>query len=174
MPGQTAEITVRLAGKADAAAVHDLVVELARSRDAMDKVVSSAADIERDGFGDNPAFEALVAELDGKPVGLCLFFGSYSTWRGKRGIYVQDLVVLDSARSLGVGRRLLAETAAIAKTRGAGYLRLSVDDDNPRAQSFYRRTGLKHSTPEQIYVLDNDDFAALAESAKGTSGRRGA
>lgn len=168
MSRSMSDIAVRLAGKADAATVHALVVELARARGALEKVVSSAADIARDGFGDDPAFEALIAELDGKPVGLCLFFGSYSTWRGRRGIYVQDLVVLDEARSLGVGRRLLAETAAICKARGGSYLRLSVDDDNLRAQRFYQRTGLRHSTPEQIYVLENDDFAALADSAKGT------
>lgn len=167
MPGLMGEITVRLAGKADAAAIHGLVVELARARGVPEKVVSSPADIARDGFGDDPAFEALIAELDGKPVGLCLFFGSYSTWRGRRGIYVQDLVVLDAARSLGVGRRLLAETAALAKARGGSYLRLSVDDDNLRAQRFYQRTGLRHSTPEQIYVLENDDLTALAASAKG-------
>ena len=169
-----AAITVRLARKADAAAVYDLVVELAHARDAMEKVVSSAADIERDGFGENPAFEALVAELDGKPVGLCLFFGSYSTWRGQRGLYVQDLVVADAARSLGVGRRLLAEAAALAKARGAGYLRLSVDDDNAGAQHFYQRTGFKHSTSELIYVLDNDSFMELADAGSEMAGGSGA
>jgi len=168
------EITVRLARKADAPAVYDLVVDLARARDAMEKVVSSAADIERDGFGENPAFEALIAELDGRPVGLCLFFGSYSTWRGQRGLYVQDLIVADAARSLGVGQRLLAEAAALAKSRGAGYLRLSVDDDNIRAQRFYRRMGLNHSTSELIYVLDDNDFIALANAAKEIAGGPGA
>jgi len=168
------EVTVRLASKADAETIHDLVVELARARRAVDKVVSSAAEIARDGFGDNPAFEALIAEVGGRPVGLCLFFASYSTWRGKRGIYVQDLVVLDSARSLGVGRRLLAETAALAKRRGGSYLRLSVDDDNVRAQSFYQRCGLKHSTSEQIYVLDQDDFTELAADAEDFTGGDGA
>jgi GNAT superfamily N-acetyltransferase len=162
------DVTVRLAGSGDAEAVYALVVELARSRNAMGKVLSTAADIARDGFGPDPAFEALIAEIDGTAVGLCLFFGSYSTWRGQRGIYVQDLVVADSARSLGVGRRLLAETAAIGRTRGAGYLRLSVDDDNPRAQAFYQRSGLHHSRPEQIYVLDDEAFVALADSAKET------
>jgi len=161
-------VTVRLAGKADAEAVYALVVELARARNMTDKVVSTVADIARDGFGSDPAFTALIAEVDGAAVGLCLFFGSYSTWRGRRGIYVQDLVVADSARSLGVGQRLLAETAAIAQARGGCYLRLSVDDDNTRAQAFYRRTGLSHSQAEQIYVSGDDDFIELASSAKGT------
>ncbi|MEQ9607182.1 MAG: GNAT family N-acetyltransferase, partial [Kiloniellaceae bacterium] len=117
---------------------------------------------------------ALIAELDGRPVGLCLFFGSYSTWRGQRGLYVQDLIVADAARSLGVGQRLLAEAAALAKSRGAGYLRLSVDDDNVSAQRFYRRAGLKHSTSELIYVLDDNDFTKLAEAAKELAGGSGA
>jgi len=163
-----ATVTVRRAGRGDAAAVYGLIVGLARARDAMHKVVSSAADIERDGFGDAPAFEALIAELDGKAVGLCLYFGSYSTWRGKRGLYVQDLYVTDDARSLGVGQRLLAETAAVARARGCAYLRLSVDDDNARAQEFYRRSGFGHSESELIYVIDDDDFAGLADTAETT------
>lgn len=161
-------ITVRRAERKDAAAIHALVVELARARNALHKVRSSIADLERDGFGETPAFEALLAEVDGAPVGLCLYFASYSTWRGEPGIYVQDLIVADSARGLGVGRRLLGETAAIARARGGSYLRLSVDDDNPRAQAFYKRSGFRHSETEMIQVLDEQDFVALAESAAGT------
>ena len=160
-------ISVRLAVKADAEAVYALVVDLARARGMPEKVASSAADIARDGFGDNPAFEALLAEIHGKTIGLCLFFDSYSTWRGKRGLYVQDLVVAESARGLGVGDRLLSEAAALARARGYAYLRLSVDDDNVKAQRFYQRTGLRHSAPEQIYVADGEAFAALAARAKG-------
>ena len=162
------DVSVRLAGIADAQAVYALVVELAKARNMTEKVVSSAADIARDGFGPDPAFEALIAEVDGADVGLCLFFGSYSTWRGRRGAYVQDLVVADSARGLGVGRRLLAEVAAITQARGGCYLRLSVDDDNIRAQGFYQSSGLSHSQAEQIYVLGDDDFVSLARSAKGS------
>jgi ribosomal protein S18 acetylase RimI-like enzyme len=161
------QITVRRAEREDAAAIHALVVELAVARDMVDKVHSSVADLERDGFGERPAFEALIAEVNGTAVGLCLYFASYSTWRGKPGIYVQDLVVADSARGLGVGRRLLAETAAIARARGGSYLRLSVDDDNPRAQAFYRRSGFRHSETETIQVLDENNFIALADSVEG-------
>ena len=163
----TREITVRRAVREDAAAIYALVVELARARKALNKVRSSVADIERDGFGEEPAFEALIAEVDGEAVGLCLYFGSYSTWRGTPGIYVQDLVVADSARGLGVGRRLLAATAAVARARGGSYLRLSVDDDNPRAREFYQRSGFRHSKTELIYVLDEGDFRDLADAGKG-------
>lgn len=161
------EIIIRRAEKADAQAVYDLVAELARARDAVHKLKSSVADIERDGFGDAPAFEALLAERDGRPVGLCLYFSSYSTWRGSRGIYVQDLVVMESARGLGLGQRLLAETAAVARARGCTYLRLSVDDDNSDAQAFYQRNGFGHSESELIFVLDEADFIELAGNAEG-------
>ncbi|MGF1631035.1 MAG: GNAT family N-acetyltransferase [Kiloniellaceae bacterium] len=160
------QVIIRRAGPADAQAVYDLVVALAEARDAMDKVVSTGADIARDGFGANPAFEALIAELDGAPVGLCLYFGSYSTWRGQRGIYVQDFIVADRARNLGVGRRLLAAMAELAKACGCGYLRLSVEADNASAQAFYRRCGFAHSEAELIYVLNDTGFDDLACGAE--------
>jgi len=160
------EVTIRLARREDAAAIHGLVVELARSRKVPDKVQSSVADIEHDGFGETPAFEALLAEVEGRIVGLSLFFPSYSTWRGRRGVYLQDLVVAESARGLGLGERLLAATAALCQARGGGYLRLSVDDDNPRAQAFYRRCGLTHSKSELIQVIDRQGFIDLAEKAE--------
>ena len=161
-------ITVRWAVPADAGAIHDMIVKLARARHALDRVVSSAEDIARDGFGSNPAFEALIGELNGEPVGLCLFFASYSTWRGQRGLYLQDLVVAARARGLGVGAHLLAEAAAIGRARGCGYLRLSVEADNQRAQAFYARQGLRHAEAEQIYLLEEDGLDALAERVEET------
>lgn len=161
-PASAPRVSVRRAERSDAQAIHDLVVELARAHDAMDKVASSVEDIARDGFGDDPAFEALLAELDGEPVGLCLYFGSYSTWRGQRGLYVQDLVVADRARGLGIGTRLLTEAAAIGKARGCGYLRLSVEADNARAQAFYARHGLAARPAERIYQIDDTGFDRLA------------
>jgi GNAT superfamily N-acetyltransferase len=160
------KVTVRRAEYRDAEAIHALIVELARARDSMDKVASSVADIARDGFGSDPAFEALMAEIDGAPVGLCLYFSSYSTWRGQRGLYVQDLVVAQRARGLGAGARLLAAAAALGKARGCGYLRLSVEADNERARAFYARHGLSHSEAERIYLLDDMGFDALAAAAE--------
>jgi GNAT superfamily N-acetyltransferase len=159
---EVAEVTIRLARREDAAAIHSLVVELARARRIPDKVESSISDIERDGFGAAPAFEALLAERGGEAVGLSLFFPSYSTWRGQRGVYLQDLVVAEGARGLGVGERLLAATAALCHQRGGGYLRLSVDDDNAAARAFYQRCGLTQSKSEIIQVIDRDAFVELA------------
>ena len=161
--------TIRRATEADAAAIHAMVVELAASIGMADQVTSRVEDIRHHGFGADPAFEALIAESDGAPVGLCLFFESFSTWDGRRGVYVQDMYVAETARGLGLGRRLLAEAAAISRARGGSYLRLSVEADNDSAQAFYQRVGLAWSDRERIYQVRGDDFAALAADAAGVT-----
>ena len=161
--------TIRRATEADAAAIHAMVVELAASIGRTDQVASRVEDIRDQGFGADPAFEALIAERDGVPLGLCLFIESFSTWDGRRGVYVQDMYVAEAARGLGLGRRLLAEAAAISHARGGSYLRLSVESDNRGAQDFYQRVGLTWSDRERIYQVRGDDFAALARVAAGAT-----
>ena len=133
------------------------------------KVASSVADIRDQGFGADPAFEALIAEQDGAAVGLCLFFESFSSWDGRRGVYVQDIYISETARGLGLGRRLLAEAAAISRARGGSYLRLSAEAENDQAQVFYKRVGLAWSKNERIYQVRGDDFVALARGAEGAA-----
>jgi ribosomal protein S18 acetylase RimI-like enzyme len=76
--------------------------------------------------------------------------------------------VSDAARGLGLGRRLLAEAAALSSARGGSYLRLAVDSGNVAAQAFYERVGLRRAAEERIYQARGDDFTALVESAKRT------
>ena len=159
--------SIRRATEADAGSIHALVLELATAIGMTDKVASRVADIRDKGFGADPAFEALIAERDGAAVGLCLFFESFSTWDGRRGVYVQDIYVSEAARGLGLGRRLLAEAAAISRARGGSYLRLSVEADNDKAQAFYARVGLSWSNTERIYQARGEDFAVLAADAEG-------
>ncbi|MHA1152222.1 MAG: GNAT family N-acetyltransferase [Alphaproteobacteria bacterium] len=159
--------SIRRATEADAGDIHALVIELAAAIGMTGKVASRVEDIRDQGFGADPAFEALIAERDGVAVGLCLFFESFSTWAGRRGVYIQDLYVSEAARGLGLGRRLLADAAAISRARGGSYLRLSVESENDRAQAFYQRIGLVWSNSERIYQVRGDDFAALAADAEG-------
>ena len=143
------------------------MIELAAAIGRTGKVASRVVDIRDQGFGADPAFEALIAERDGAAVGLCLFFESFSSWDGRRGVYVQDIYVAEAARGLGLGRRLLAEAAAISRARGGSYLRLSVAAENDQAQAFYQRIGLAWSRSERIYQVRGDDFAALAQDGAG-------
>jgi ribosomal protein S18 acetylase RimI-like enzyme len=167
-PRKTGAPVIRRATEADAEAIHGLVLELAEGIGLRHKVASTAQDIRSHGFGPEAAFEVLIADWNGTAVGLCLFFESFSSWDGRRGVYVQDLFVSDAARGLGLGRRLLAEAAALSSARGGSYLRLAVDSGNLTAQAFYQRAGLRWAAGERIYQARGDDFAALVESGKGT------
>jgi GNAT superfamily N-acetyltransferase len=92
---------------------------------------------------DNPPFECLLAEEAGSAVGFALFFHTYSTWRGRRGIWLEDLFVLPEHRRRGIGKRLLERLVAIAEERRCARVEWSVLDWNAPAIDFYRSFGAK-------------------------------
>lgn len=126
-----------------------------------ERIRSQAGDLLRYGFSDSRCFHGLIAELAGKPVGLCLFFYSFSTWMGRRGVYVQDLYVDRCQRGTGLGRRLIAETARRAGEQGAVYMRLSVDQGNVAARAFYSGIGMESAPHEYIFRAVGEGFEAL-------------
>jgi GNAT superfamily N-acetyltransferase len=153
--------TLRLATEDDVGKLHAMIVALAKATGLREKVTSRPEDFRRFGSRGQPAFQALIAELHGEPVGLSLFFYSFSSWRGELGVYVQDLFVSDKVRGTGLGRRLIAETARLAKKRGVTWLRLSVGKNNTAAQAFYRTIGLSLSDDECIYQAVGLEFEKL-------------
>ena len=163
---ETGQISLRLAGIDDAQHIHDMLVGLSHAVGDAEKMVSSVADIRRHGFADPAPFVALLASQDDRAVGLSLFFFTYSTWLGRPGVYIQDLYVDEAVRGSGLGRMLVAETARIARSRGANHLRLSVYHDNNGAQAFYRQIGMRHRDDELIYQADGAVFDALAAAGE--------
>jgi len=158
------ELTIRFATADDAETIHRAIVGIATVMGEPHKVTSTADDIRRFGFGDRPAFEVLIAEADGACAGVCLFFASFSTYRGEHGAYVQDLFVDAALRGQGVGARLLQRLAAVTRRRGGGYIRLSVNAANTDAHAFYAKLGLAHARREQIHAAYDEDFARLADA----------
>ena len=138
-----------------------MVQQLAADIGMADRVTSRPEDFMRYGFGPEACFEALIAERDGEPLGLCLYFFSFSSWAGRRGVYVQDIFVSRDARGSGLGRRLLAETARRAAQQGAVFLRLAVDRENRPARQFYRLMGMEHADHDCIYKAWDESFEQL-------------
>jgi GNAT superfamily N-acetyltransferase len=154
------DIVISPAIREDAPTVHLMLQRLATAHHHPDTIKSSADDILRHGFGASPDFEALIARRDGSAVGFAAFFYEFSTWRGCRGVYLQDLYVDEGLRGTGIGRRLLEAVIAKALTRDARYMRLAVHAANDDAMRFYRR--LAFIEPEdRMFVLEGPDFAAL-------------
>jgi GNAT superfamily N-acetyltransferase len=154
-------VSIRVAGASDAATIVRLIRELAAYEHMLDRVRITEADVLRDGFGERPCFECLLAEAGGEVVGFALHRPSYSTFDGRPGLYVEDLFVAERARRLGIGRLLMARLAAIAQARGCSRLSLAVLPWNP-AREFYHRLGFAYIEDWLPYQLTGDGLARLA------------
>jgi GNAT superfamily N-acetyltransferase len=156
-------ITIRPATPADVSLVLAFVRELAEYEKAADQVVATEALLREDLFGPRPVCEAILGEIDGVPQGFALFFHNFSTWVGRRGIYLEDLFVRPPARGLGLGARLLSRVAAIACERGCARLDWAVLDWNEPAIGFYKKLGARALTEWTTFRLTGESLRALAE-----------
>jgi GNAT superfamily N-acetyltransferase len=129
---------VRFAKEEDIPFVHALIKELADYEKAPQEVTNTVDDMLRDGFGPNPVFRCLVAETDGKVTGMAIYFVKYSTWKGK-GIYLDDIVVTELMRRMGIGKLLFDAIVKDAKLLGAKQLHWQVLDWNTPAIEFYKK-----------------------------------
>ena len=129
-----------------------------------DSVRVTEADLRRDGFGPQRRFECLIAEAEQAAVGFALFLTNYSTFEGRSGIYLEDIFVRDSARKLGVGRRIMRHLAAVAIERGCRRLDFSVMQMNP-ARGFYESLGCRHLEDWLPYRVSDAELEKLAGEA---------
>ena len=117
-------------------------------------------------FGQQPAAEVVLAYADAEPVGFALFFHNYSTFLGRRGLYLEDLFVLPEWRGRGAGRALLTHLARLAVERGCGRFEWSVLDWNAPAIRFYQSLGARPMDEWTVFRLTGDALARLAGSPK--------
>jgi GNAT superfamily N-acetyltransferase len=139
-----------------------MIIELAEYERAPDEVSGNPELLERALFGEQPAAEAVIAEMAGEPVGFALFFRTFSTWLCKPGLWVEDLYVSPRRRRAGVGGALLAHVAGLAVERGYGRLEWSALHWNEPALRFYQGLGARRLEEWQVFRLDG---AALARAA---------
>jgi GNAT superfamily N-acetyltransferase len=116
-------------------------------------------------FGTPPAAEVLLALEDDTAVGFALFFHNYSTFLGKRGIYLEDLFVKPEYRGRGHGKALLARLAALALERGCGRLEWAVLDWNTPSIEFYKKLGAVPMSEWTIFRVTGQALADLASSS---------
>lgn len=155
-------IQIRPANAADVALILQFVRDLAAFERESDKVIATEPMLFEALFGPHPAAEAVIAEIDGTPVGMALFFHNFSTWTGWRGLYLEDLYVMPEARGAGVGKALLQHLAALAVERGCTRFEWSVLDWNEKAIRFYKAMGAEPMDEWTVYRVTGDALAALA------------
>jgi GNAT superfamily N-acetyltransferase len=157
-----AEITIRPADPSDAALILRFIRALAVYEREPDAVVATEETLLAHGFGPNPYFHCLIAELDGSPAGFAFYFFDYSTWLGQPGIYLEDLFVDPTFRGQGVGKALLEALARIALERGCARMKWEVLDWNEPAIDFYRAMGAEFLDEWRNVRLSGDALKRLA------------
>lgn len=155
------------ATKNDIPLIREFILELAEyERAKPGEAPVTEKDLADTLFGKRPAAEVLIAYVENEPVGFALFFHNYSTWLGKRGIYLEDFFVRPAARKHGVGFALLRALARIALDRDCGRIDWSVLTWNELAISFYKQIGARSMDDWTSFRLTGDALAQIAGKPK--------
>jgi GNAT superfamily N-acetyltransferase len=155
-------VDIRFAEGRDARSILGFIRGLAEYEHELSAVKVDEPTLREQLSSERPPFECLLAEVDGDPVGFALFFHTYSTWTGKRGLWLEDLYVLPERRRLGVGRLLLQRVAAVAVERNCGRFEWSVLDWNEPAIAFYKSFGARLMVEWTICRVDGRALQALS------------
>jgi GNAT superfamily N-acetyltransferase len=155
-------MTIRKGNPEDMKAVLGLIQELANFEKEPDAVLVTVEDLIRDGFGTTPLFHVFVAEIESDPadcdngvqiVGIALYYYRYSTWKGKT-IHLEDLVVKDKMRGMGLGYALYSEIIKQGKKDKVRRIEWNVLDWNTPALKFYEKSGAKVSSDWRVAQMD--------------------
>jgi GNAT superfamily N-acetyltransferase len=160
---------IRAATAADIPLILAFIRALAEFERAPDAVTATEEGLLRDGFGPNPFYSCLIAEHDGQPAGFAFYFFNYSTWKGRPGIYLEDLFVHPEFRGLGIGKALLERVAAIAVEKGCERMQWEVLDWNTPAIDFYRAMGADFLDEWRNVRLEGDALLRLAEGTESAN-----
>ena len=158
-------LTIRRATRSDSSLILQFIIDLAEYEKLRDYVVATQADIESQLFGERPAAEVLIAEIDGRPEGFALYFQNFSTFLGKPGIYLEDLYVRETARGKGLGLQLIAHVAKRCLEIGGGRLQWSVLNWNTPAIEFYHSLGAIAQDEWTVMRVHGEKLDALAARA---------
>jgi GNAT superfamily N-acetyltransferase len=157
-------LVVREATAADAPLIVNMIRELAEFERELDQVEITPEDILRDGFSATPHFHVLIAEWDDQPAAYALCFFTFSTWTGRRSLFVEDLFVRAQFRNKGIGKALLQRMAVVAREQNCNAMRWEVLNWNTPAIEFYRSLGAIMQTEWFPVLLMGSGFDKLAST----------
>ncbi|BCZ77167.1 N-acetyltransferase [Paraburkholderia terrae] len=157
--------TIRAATPEDVGTMLALMYELAEFEKLTHLFIATEDGLRDALFGARPSAEAIVAERDGKMISYALFFHNYSTFLGRRGLYLEDLYVQPTERGTGLGSKMLRYLAALAVERQCGRFEWSVLDWNQPAIDFYQKMGATVLPDWRVVRITGDALDQLAASA---------
>ena len=156
-------ISLRPAEPKDAALICAFIRELAEYERLSHEVQATQADLAAALFGDQPKVFCDIAEWSGQPAGFALWFYTFSTFRGRHGIYLEDLYVRAEHRGRGLGKALLTHLARRCAAERLGRLEWAVLDWNAPSIAFYESLGARPMTDWNVYRFTDEALAKLGE-----------
>ena len=157
--------TIRQARREDCQKILQFIQELAEYEKEPDAVEASVEILEESIF-DKKQANVVFVEENGESIGFALYFFNFSTWRGKAGLYLEDLYVQPSHRGKGFGKMLLSYLASQAVKRNCPRFEWIVLDWNKPSIDFYEAMGAKPLSEWTVYRLENEALQDLAKSYK--------
>lgn len=130
------------------------------------EVVATEEGLRESLFGNRPAAEVILAFLSGRPVGFALFFHNFSTFRGRQGLYLEDVYVDEDVRGRGIGKRILAELARIAVERRCDRFEWAVLNWNTSAIDFYKSLGAVPMSDWTVFRMTGESLRSLAGNGR--------
>ncbi len=154
-------LTIRNAIPADGPLIHRFITQLAIYEREPDAVETTPEELSEQLSQQPPPFECLIAEHEGEPAGFALFFHNYSTWKGRAGIYLEDLFVMPAYRGRGIGKALFIRVAQLANQRDCARYEWAALNWNTPAIDFYRSFGAQPLSEWTTFRLTGDKLAKL-------------
>lgn len=158
------QLVIRNAEETDVPVLLAFIMELAEFEKLRHEVAATEGSLRESLFGGQKAAEALIGEWDGRPVASAVFFHNFSTFTGRRGLYLEDLYVKPEMRGKGIGKAMLSCLAKLAVERGCARMEWSVLDWNENAIRFYRSIGAAPMDGWTVQRLAGPELAGLAGS----------
>ena len=157
------DYTIRAVTEEDLSAILELMRDFAEYENLASYLEATEAKLREAMFGTNAYVDGLIAFDRDTPVGYSIFYPSFSSFRGQRGIFLEDLYVSEKYRGDGLGELMLRKIAVLAKSRGIERMDFHVLDWNTTAISFYAKLGAVRAEDERHFKFTDEAFAKLAD-----------
>lgn len=157
---------IRQAKVEDSTAILSLINELAVFEKEPESVNLNVSDIEQFGFGENPLFQCLVAEVENKVIGIALYYQRFSTWKGPT-YHLEDLIVTEASKGKGFGTQLYVAFIEKAYESSVERIEWNVLNWNTPAIGFYEKSGatvLHDWSTVQMHKAEMEDFLKIKKN----------
>lgn len=157
------ELQIRKATPNDLKTIHQFIVGLAKYEGFEDQVECTVELLHEQFFGVNPCAHVIIGECEEKPAGMAIYYYNFSTYKGTRGIYLEDLYINPDFRGRSFGTQLLSKLAQIADEEGCERMEWCVLDENESAIRFYENLDARPKNERITYRIQGEAMERLAE-----------